>query len=55
MSSLIKNGPFVGSLLLAVSLTACVSQDKYDALQTQNSQLQQQNAELSQELATSKA
>jgi chemotaxis protein MotB len=38
-----------------VGLTACVSQGKYDALQTQNSQLQQQNTELSQELATSKA
>jgi chemotaxis protein MotB len=55
MRSLIENGRFFGSLLLAVSLTGCVSQGKYDALQAQNSQLQQQNSQLSQDLAASKA
>jgi chemotaxis protein MotB len=55
MNSVMRTGPFFGSLLAVVSLTGCVSQGKYDALQAQNSQLQQQNASLSQELAASKA
>jgi chemotaxis protein MotB len=50
----INRGLIAGSLL-AIGLTGCVSQGKYDDLQAQNQQLQQQNASLSQELASEKA
>jgi chemotaxis protein MotB len=42
------------SLLSATTLTACVSQSKYDELQTQNQQLQAQNSAMSQQLAADK-
>jgi chemotaxis protein MotB len=42
------------SLLSATALTACVSQSKYDDLQTQNQQLQMQNSSLSQQLVADK-
>ena len=47
----------LGAVLMvsALGLTGCVSQSKYDALQTQYSQLQQQNASLAQELDAAKA
>jgi chemotaxis protein MotB len=53
VTSTIKRGLIAGSLL-AIGLTGCVSQGKYDDLQAQNQQLQQQNASLSQELAAEK-
>src|SRR5277367_1954046 len=39
------------SPLAALLLSACVSQSKYDELQTQAQQLQQQNAQLSSQVA----
>jgi chemotaxis protein MotB len=54
VTSTLKRGLIAGSLL-AIGLTGCVSQGKYDDLQAQNQQLQQQNASLSQDLASEKA
>jgi chemotaxis protein MotB len=44
-----------GSLLSTMLLTGCVSQGKYDALQTENQQLQQKVSTLSAENAAAKA
>jgi chemotaxis protein MotB len=44
-----------GLVFAALGLTGCVSQGKYDDLQTQYRQLQQQNAALSSQLAEQKA
>ena len=55
MISTVKRPLIVVSLLSATMLAGCVSQSKYDALQTQYQQLQQQSQEQSQELAAAKA
>jgi chemotaxis protein MotB len=54
MTNRIKSNLFAGSLLSVISLTGCVSQSRYDALQAQNQQLETQNATLSQQLAAQK-
>jgi chemotaxis protein MotB len=54
MTASINRCLIVGSLLSAVGLTGCVSQGKYDDLQSQYQQLQQQNANLSQQVAADK-
>jgi chemotaxis protein MotB len=50
----LTRGTLVVPLLAVLSLTACVSQSKYDDLEAQNRQLQQQNTALSQQLASEK-
>ena len=45
----------VGSMLSATVLAGCVSQSKYNALQSQNEQLHQQVASQSAEIATAKS
>jgi chemotaxis protein MotB len=51
----IKCRLIIGSMLLAVVLTGCVSRSSYDELQAQNQQLHQQNQQLQQQLATQQA
>lgn len=50
-----KRGIMIVPFLSAAMLAGCVSQSKYDALQTQNQQLQQQVTTLSSQLADSNA
>ena len=54
MTNRTKRNLFAGSLLSVIGLTGCVSQSKYDALQSQNQQLQMQNSSLEQQLAAQK-
>jgi chemotaxis protein MotB len=51
----IQRRVIAGTLLSTLGLTGCVSQSKYDHLQTQNEQLQQQNTSMSAEIAADKA
>jgi chemotaxis protein MotB len=54
MNTILKRGVPFAPLLAAVLLAGCVSQGKYDALQTENQQLQQQTAAMAQQIATQK-
>jgi chemotaxis protein MotB len=51
----LKRGAMMFPLMASVTLSACVSQSSYDALQAQYQQVQQQNAALSNQVAADKA
>jgi chemotaxis protein MotB len=55
MTYRLKRGVLPLSLVVAVLLSACVSQSKYDELQAQYQQAQQQNSALSAQVAAGKA
>ena len=54
MTNLIKQSLVMGSLVSIIGLAGCVSQSKYDALESQNAQLQRQNMSMSQQIAADK-
>lgn len=55
MSHPMKRRIIVGPLFLAMVLTGCVSQSKYNALEAQNDQLQQQNSAMSAQIEANNA